>query len=245
MIASIASSFTSVAPALASRATGGRRAARGRNNIVPVFARQTVTEASKKVKNPPGLADLPATTNVWGLYGAVSPFENGFDPLGLATKVDFGTLKRYREAELTHGRVCMLAALGILAGEAVEGSSFLFDAQITGPAIDHFAQVPRPFWIPVLFFIGAAESSRVQKGWADPFQMGNLFQLREDYTPGDLGFDPFGYYPKDNDAKLDLKMQELNNGRLAMMSVAIMVAQEVATGQKILEFWGIAEPQLP
>ena len=35
----------------------------------------------------------------------------------------------------------MLAALGILAGEAVEGSSFLFDAQITGPAIDHFAQV--------------------------------------------------------------------------------------------------------
>ena len=97
MIASIASSFTSVAPALASRATGGRRAARGRNNIVPVFARQTVTEAPKKVKNPPGLADLPATTNVWGLYGAVSPFENGFDPLGLATKVDFGTLKRYRE----------------------------------------------------------------------------------------------------------------------------------------------------
>lgn len=29
-------------------------------------------------------------------------------------------VKRYREAELTHGRVSMLAALGFLAGEAVE-----------------------------------------------------------------------------------------------------------------------------
>lgn len=29
-------------------------------------------------------------------------------------------VKRYREAELTHGRVSMLAALGFIVGEAVE-----------------------------------------------------------------------------------------------------------------------------
>jgi hypothetical protein len=33
--------------------------------------------------------------------------------------------------EITHGRVAMLAALGFLVGEQVEGSSFLFDAEVT------------------------------------------------------------------------------------------------------------------
>merc|ERR1719436_2363494 len=66
--------------------------------------------------------------------GALPP--TGFwDPLGFAEKADEGTLKRYREAEITHGRVAMLAVVGFLVGEAVEGSSFLFDASITGPAI--------------------------------------------------------------------------------------------------------------
>ena len=68
-----------------------------------------------------------------------------FDPLGFAEKADEATMKRYREAELTHGRVAMLAFVGFLVGEKVEGSSFLFDAQITGPAIGHLAQVPVGF----------------------------------------------------------------------------------------------------
>ena len=64
-----------------------------------------------------------------------------FDPLGFAEKADEKTLKRYREAEVTHGRVAMLAVVGFFVGEAVEGSSFLFDGQISGPAISHFTQV--------------------------------------------------------------------------------------------------------
>merc|ERR1712127_218390 len=73
--------------------------------------------------------------------GALAPM-GFFDPLGFAAKADEGTLKRYREAEVTHGRVAMLAVIGFFVGEAVEGSSFLFDAQISGPAITHFTQVP-------------------------------------------------------------------------------------------------------
>merc|ERR1712013_429240 len=56
-----------------------------------------------------------------------------WDPLGVAAKADENTLKRYREAEVTHGRVAMLAALGLLVGEAVEGSSFLFNASYKTP----------------------------------------------------------------------------------------------------------------
>lgn len=40
-----------------------------------------------------------------------------FDPLGLAAALDEPTLKKYRESELKHGRIAMLAALGIPVAE--------------------------------------------------------------------------------------------------------------------------------
>merc|ERR1711971_290401 len=76
-----------------------------------------------------------------GLPGALPP-AGFFDPLGLAEKATDATLARYREAEVTHGRVAMLATVGFLVGEKVEGSSFLFDASITGPGITLLSQVP-------------------------------------------------------------------------------------------------------
>ena len=45
------------------------------------------------------------------LPGALPPV-GFFDPLGFAEKADEPTLKRYREAEVTHGRVAMLAVVG-------------------------------------------------------------------------------------------------------------------------------------
>ena len=72
--------------------------------------------------------------------GALPPV-GVFDPLGFAAKADEMTLKRYREAELTHGRVGMLATVGFLVGEAVESKTVLFNGEITGPAITQLAQV--------------------------------------------------------------------------------------------------------
>eukprot|EP01084_Bolivina_argentea_P172126 298181_1 len=68
-----------------------------------------------------------------GLVGALEP-AGVFDPLNLAEKATDATLQRYREAELAHGRIAMLAVVGFLVGEKVEGSAFLFDASISGPA---------------------------------------------------------------------------------------------------------------
>merc|ERR1712154_606381 len=109
--------------------------------------------------------------SVEGLPGALEPV-GFFDPLGFAEKATDATLKRYREAELAHGRVSMLAVVGFLVGEKVEGSSFLFDAQISGPAITHFSQVPHSFWVIPLFFIGAAELNRAQVAFVSPADLG-------------------------------------------------------------------------
>ena len=45
-----------------------------------------------------------------GLPGALAPV-GAFDPLGFAEKATDATLARYREAELAHGRVAMLAVI--------------------------------------------------------------------------------------------------------------------------------------
>eukprot|EP00578_Thalassiosira_sp_NH16_P024287 CAMPEP_0181100750 /NCGR_PEP_ID=MMETSP1071-20121207/13365_1 /TAXON_ID=35127 /ORGANISM="Thalassiosira sp., Strain NH16" /LENGTH=210 /DNA_ID=CAMNT_0023183511 /DNA_START=51 /DNA_END=683 /DNA_ORIENTATION=- len=168
--------------------------------------------------------------------GALAPM-GFFDPLGFAAKADEKTLKRYREAEVTHGRVAMLAALGFLVGEAVEGSSFLFDAQISGPAITHFTQVPGGWDAIIVAFIGSAEAQRAQIGWVDPadasYDQPGL--LRDDYYPGDIGFDPLGLRPEDPE-ELDLMItKELQNGRLAMLAAAGFLAQEAVDGKGIIE----------
>jgi hypothetical protein len=160
-----------------------------------------------------------------------------FDPLGFAEKADEATMKRYREAELTHGRVAMLAFVGFLVGEKVEGSSFLFDSQITGPAISHLSQVPVGFWIALTVVIGAAEQTRATIGWVEPenVPVGKAGLLRSDYTPGDIGFDPLGLKPSDSSELKIMQTKELQHGRLAMLAAAGFLAQELVDGKGIIE----------
>merc|ERR1711966_193425 len=186
----------------------------------------------------PAAKAAPATPafSVETMPGALAPV-GFFDPLGFATNADESTLKRYREAEVTHGRVAMLAVIGFLVGESVEGSSFLFDAQITGPAISHPAQIPDGWDALIITMIGAAEAQRAQIGWVDPadasYDQPGL--LRDDYYPGDIGFDPLGIKPDDQE-ELDIMItKELQHGRLAMLAAAGFLAQEAVDGKGILE----------
>jgi light-harvesting complex I chlorophyll a/b binding protein 1 len=50
-----------------------------------------------------------------------------------------------------------------------------------------------------------------------------------------LDFDPLGLKPTDPDAFIDKQNKELNNGRLAMLGISGMIAQELVNGQKIVE----------
>jgi len=179
---------------------------------------------------------LSTALNAIDLPGALPPV-GFFDPLGFAEKADEKTLKRYREAEITHGRVSMLAVIGFLVGEKVEGSSFLFDASIKGPAITHLAQVPAPFWTALVFFIGVIESRRAQVGWVPPAEVpeGQQGLLKDDYYPGDVGFDPLGLKPEGEEELNEMITKELQHGRLAMLAASGFIAQECVDGKGILE----------
>jgi len=181
------------------------------------------------------VAESPAFA-IDSIPGAIEP-TGLFDPLGFAAKADEATLKRYREAELTHGRVAMLATIGFLVGEAVESKTVLFNGDISGPAITHLAQVNPVFWIFLGAGIAKAETERAEIGWVEPkdVKFDQPGKLRDLYIPGNLGFDPLGFKPEDEEEFKIMQTKELQNGRLAMLAAAGFLAQELVDGKGIIE----------
>lgn len=151
-----------------------------------------------------------------------------FDPLGFSTDCSTGRLLFYREVELKHGRVAMLAALGILVGEKFHP---LFGGNIDLPAYITFQFTPlQQFWPAVVAAIAVPEAASVAT-----FSNAEPWSIKEDHEPGNFGFDPLGLKPKDPAELKSLQTKELNNGRLAMIAAAGMIAQELATNRKIFD----------
>jgi len=172
----------------------------------------------------------------YGLPGAIAPV-GAFDPLGFTKNADVLEVNRLREAELTHGRVGMLAAAGFLVQENFHP---LFSAD-NGPAIQQIPQLPAGFLVALTMCITAIESLRISKGFAPPTEqnlkearsggVSSSFQrLRDDYVPGDLGFDPLGLKPTDAAEYRIMQEKELSHGRLGMVAAAGFMAQEAASG---------------
>jgi hypothetical protein len=183
------------------------------------------------------------TKFAYGLPGSLQPVPE-FDPLGFTKNADLLKIKQYREAETQHGRVAMLAAIGMLVTEEPIEFHPLFEAynKDIGPAIRHLDEVRAvspQFFELLSILIGAFELNRALKGWKSLDS--NTFQdLKENYYPGDVGFDPLGLKPADGEDFLNMSTKELQNGRLAMLGVAGMVAQELINGKEIFVNAGLA-----
>jgi len=74
-------------------------------------------------------ASVPFLSQPKNLDGSMAG-DVGFDPLGMSTYID---LKWLREAELKHGRICMLATTGILVQEVVRLPGEQFSAKVNPP----------------------------------------------------------------------------------------------------------------
>lgn len=183
----------------------------------------------------------PAAINGWipdsskpcfGLPGVVAP-TGYFDPLGFSQDgITLNEVKRYREAEIMHGRVAMLAFLGYFVGESFPGPFGL-----SGPANDQLSQLPVPILLLFGAGIGYLEINRAKIGWVEPNLSSwttTLWTLRDNYYPGDVGFDPLNLKPTDPTAYRNMQTRELQNGRLAMIAVAGMCSQELVNHRTIL-----------
>merc|ERR1712232_752611 len=164
-----------------------------------------------------------------------------------------GEIKRFREAEVTHGRVAMLATLGYLVSESFHP---FFNGVISGPANTHLTQVKEvaPFFFTWLgMSIATAEILRAKMGWEFPVAAMTknavlkeegctgktwLTKLNDNYFPGDFKFDPLNLKPTDPEEFAVMQTKELNNGRLAMIAAIGMIVQELINGKGILENLG-------
>jgi hypothetical protein len=176
-----------------------------------------------------------ASKACFGLPGAISPL-GFFDPLGFTKNTDLSGTKRIREAEVMHGRVAMMAVVGYLIGENTPTIAFGFDHPII--ANNQLKEIPVAILFPFFLAINLAEAYRAAKGWVEPGS-GTLFTLRENYYPGDLGFDPLGLKPESAEDFASMQTKELSNGRLAMLAAAGFCAQELVNGKPILGNLGL------
>merc|ERR1712149_39071 len=157
-----------------------------------------------------------------------------WDPMRYCSQrgITEGKIKFYREVELKHGRLGMLAALGIVVGENYHP---LFGGDIDAPAYLAFQQTPlQTFWPAVVLAIAIPEiysvfSFKTPALFAQKGEEGGMpWEIRSDFESGDLGFDPLGLKPTDPEELLAMQNKELNNGRLAMIAAAGMIVQELA-----------------
>lgn len=217
----------------------------------------SMSEAPEEVQQPVGMMDDPkvevpaaaadVTTiaiNGWvpdntlpcyGLPGATAPL-GFFDPVGFTKDMDLNGVKRFREAEVMHGRVAMMATIGYIIGESTPTITYGMNLHHT-IANNQIPEVPGTVLFPFFLAINITEAIRASIGWVEP-GLGPLFTLRENYYPGDIRFDPLGLKPKDGKEFAIMQSKELNNGRLAMIAAAGMCVQEQVNGQGILENLG-------
>lgn len=163
---------------------------------------------------------LLAPTKTKGMVGDV-----GFDPLGFSDNFD---IKWLREAELKHGRVCMLATVGFVASQFYNFPMFadmhVDDSNLAPTAIGTAGMMQ-------IVAVAGFEEWRTNKG---KITAENMFE-DPDRVPGEVGFDPSGYLKKSSKADMDkLRLQELKNGRLAMLAIGGMIHHNFVTGEPLL-----------
>jgi len=156
-----------------------------------------------------------------------------FDPLGFCSKegTTEGKIRFYREVELKHGRVAMLAALGFPVAEFFHP---LFGWQIDLPSYIAFQETPlQKFWGAVVLAIAVPEIFSVFTFRTPFINGGETWSIRKDHEPGDFDFDPLSIKPTNPAELKEMQDTELINGRVAMIGIAGMVAQELVSGQKL------------
>ena len=188
----------------------------------------------------------------------------GYDPLGLGQ--DTAQVAKYRLNEILHARWAMLAAAGILIPEGLEangapikgGTWFETGAVMLDDTLNYFAvpwgviSNPLPLAAVVLVevgLMGAVERYRSSgegpsKGYAPgvgEFDDSVFIGMDEVYPGGP--FDPLNL-AEDPEVFAEMKVKEIKNGRLAMVSVLAYAIQGAVTGEGPYTNWSkhVADP---
>jgi light-harvesting complex I chlorophyll a/b binding protein 1 len=161
-----------------------------------------------------------------GLVGSDIEFPE-FDPWRFTKDISEEKIFWYRAAELKHGRVAMLAALGQITQYYFQlGDAVFNQGDKPFKALEQVCSDRPLAMVQIVLAIFACEA------------LGQFNQVQTG-IPGDLGFDPLNLKPEDPETWEKVQVRELKNGRLAMLAIAGMLYTESLTGNGVLEAWKI------
>jgi len=148
--------------------------------------------------------------------GAMAPL-GFFDPAGFSKVGDEAGFRNLRAAEIKHGRVAMMAALGGVIQHYVKFPGF----EKVPAGLGAVTTAPGTYGFVVLFLIAGAMELTV---WTQD----------DKKEPGNFG-DPLGLGQYDE----DMRNKELNNGRFAMFAALGIVAANLLTGKDAMQQFGL------
>ena len=160
---------------------------------------------------------------------------------------DVKTSAFLKESEVKHGRLAMLAAVGWPVAELVH--PYIAEAMSLPNLLNEASQAPslvtggleKIFEIPfgilfTLFAVGRAfdiETSALRP------RNNFLSKDPKEMYPHDQGFDPLGFYAKATpEQRKTMAEKELNNGRLAMIAIALYPVIEFSSKQPLVSITG-------
>mmetsp|Transcript_9712 Transcript_9712/g.33419 ORF Transcript_9712/g.33419 Transcript_9712/m.33419 type:complete len:219 (+) Transcript_9712:106-762(+) len=169
------------------------------------------------------LKDPKSSEFAYGLPGNKIPGNElssfDFDPLGFAERASPADMVKYREAELKHGRMCMLASIGMVVPAIVRVPGEQFQGTYTGWEA-HDRLVASGSLGQILLFVGLAET------------LGGIpavvATMKGERAPGDFEFGAT-FKPTDEKELKRKQLAELKNGRLAMLAIMGLLAQDVVS----------------
>lgn len=194
------------------------------------------------------VADIKETSpsrNVGVFHRGIGDY--GFDPLGLGNEETFVP---FREAEIKHGRLAMLAAVAWPLQEILH--PFLVDTLRSSGINARDLLVESGGFSPSLLN-GGLTQWEIVPSLALAVYMASVLELKDikareeqglkfneypkDGLPGDLRFDPLRITRNlPTEQKVDFLEKELLNGRLAMIAVVCYVAEEWAFDVPVVQY---------
>merc|ERR1719163_1668426 len=169
---------------------------------------EAAVDAVEEVPAPP---PLPAIQTMMVGDGTLAG-DMGFDPLQIADTSE--KLAWFREAEIKHARLAMLAAFGWPLSEVLNFGKLLTDDGRAPSLLNGgLGEVNGVYWAAVVATAVYWESKGLD------LQYGK----KTDYLPGVLGFDPLG---GDSPA---MRNAEILNGRVAMVAITVFALEEALT----------------
>merc|ERR1711988_404846 len=159
----------------------------------------------------------PPPFNPADQVGAIAPL-GYFDPMGFTKVGDEAGFRTLREQEIKHGRVAMMASIGLVGQHFIKFPGFEEAPAGLGAMASPAGELG---FLGLFVACGVIELVYRQENWREAGNLGNPWGVDMGYTE-------------------EIRNKEISNGRFAMICTMGILAAEMATGKDAMQQFGFS-----